>query len=213
MKCSVCNTEIEQNFCPKCGQYHKKNRISFKTILEDIFGSIFSIDKSFFSNIKMGLFQPEILITNYWNGFRGYYYSPGKFLMIASLFLLFPFSSEDGFFLIHISGNIAPNFVLLTFLIILFSLLSFIVYFKLKKNFWEHLILNIYNISLWTIIFVPISLLFSFFKWYSFSDIALYTYLLLIIIWNSKAFEMNKLKRFLYVTINLILLIIPFILM
>ena len=85
----MCTSEIKENYCSKCGQYYKSERISIKTILGDLFGNLFSIEKSFLKNIKMGLFQPKILITNYWNGFRGYYYTPSKFLVIASLFFYY----------------------------------------------------------------------------------------------------------------------------
>ena len=86
MKCSVCSTEIKENYCPKCGQYYTNEKISIKTMFSDLFGNIFSLEKSFFENIKIGLFKPKTLISNYWDGFRRYYYSPNRFLVIASLF-------------------------------------------------------------------------------------------------------------------------------
>ena len=74
MKCSICSTEIIENYCPKCGQYYKNERISIKTILSDLFANIFSLEKSFVEIIKIGLLHPKMLVTNYWNGFRNYYY-------------------------------------------------------------------------------------------------------------------------------------------
>ncbi len=213
MKCSVCSTEILENYCPKCGQHFKNERISIRTIFSDLFGNIFSLEKSFFKNMKVALYQPKMLISNYWNGFRGYYYSPSRFLTIAALFFILQISVANDFFGIHVFSKFAQQFTLLFVFILLFSLLSFIIYFRFKKNFYEHLILNIYNVSLWSIIFVPISLILSLFN----ADITLKTiflffFMLLIVIWNSKAFEMNKIKRFLYITINyLIVMLIPLI--
>ena len=102
-----------------------------------------------------------MLISNYWNGFRGYYYSPSKFLTIASLFFLLQISLTKDFFGIYVNSIFAQQFTLLLVFIILITFISFIVYFKFKRNFYEHLIMNIYNVSLWSIIFIPISMIFS----------------------------------------------------
>jgi len=105
MKCSVCSTEIKENYCPKCGQYYKDKRINFIVFLGDLFDGIFSLEKSFFKNIRIGLSQPERLVLNYWKGFRKFYYSPGKFFTIASLFLVLHYSIANDFLGIVIKGN------------------------------------------------------------------------------------------------------------
>ena len=211
MKCSVCSSEIKEKYCPKCGQYHKNEKISFKTIFGDLFGNLFSIERSFFKNIKVGILQPKTLITNYWNGFRGYYYSPSKFLTIGSLFFLLQISLKKKFLGISVTSKFAEQFTVLLFLIFLYSIITFIIYYKFKKNYFEHLILNIYNISLWSIIFVPISLLISSFGIDIISTTVLFIYLMLIIIWNSKVFELSNKKRLMYILLHLILLIFTFV--
>ncbi|MFK5878572.1 MAG: hypothetical protein QM478_03640, partial [Flavobacteriaceae bacterium] len=46
---------------------------------------------------------------------------------------------------------------------------------------------------------------------YNIKTIFIFLYMLSIIIWNSKVFEMNKLKRILYIILNyLMLLLIPY---
>jgi hypothetical protein len=210
MKCSVCKSEIKENYCSKCGQYYKHERISIKTILGDLFANIFSIEKSFLKNIKLGLFHPKMLITNYWNGFRGYYYSPSKFLIIGSLLFLSLNLLGKDFLGIYVSSNFAQQFTILIFLIILYSVCTFIIYYKFKKNFFEHLILNIYTVSLWSIIFAPISFLITSFGLSFISTIVLLVYLFLIIIWNSRVFELSNTKRFIYVILQVILLITSF---
>jgi len=213
MRCSVCSTEITENYCPKCGQYYKNERITIKTIFSDLFGNIFSLEKSFFKNIKTGLLQPKMLVTNYWNGYRNYFYSPSKFLTIASLFFILQISFVKDFFGIYVYSKFAQQFTLLFILIIVLSFSSFITYFKFKKNFYEHLILNIYTVSLWSFIFVPLSIFLSLLN--ANNDIKtgfIIFYVLLIIIWNSKVFNMIKTKRFYHIIINIVLLtIIPFI--
>ncbi len=206
MKCSVCSNEIKGNYCSNCGQYFKDSRVTITTIFGDIFDSIFSLEKSFFRNIRIGLSQPKTLVLNYWNGFRKFYFSPVKFFTIASLFLLVHYLIANDFLGLVVSSTISSQFVILLTNIILLTFLSFFLYIKFKKNIFEHLILNIYNVSLWTIIFVPISVILSLsVNNNSIEELFFIPYHLMIMIWNSKAFELTKLKRFVLVTTNLLL--------
>lgn len=207
MKCSVCSNEITGKYCSECGQYYKDKRINFTGFLGDLFDGVFSLEKSFFQNIRIGLTQPETLVLNYWKGFRKFYYSPGKFFTITSLFLLLHYSLANDFLGIVVSSNISSQFVILFINILLLTLSSFLLYLQFKKNFFEHLVLNIYNVSLWVILFFPISLVLSLSV--NNNKTEQYFYILfhiLVIIWNSKAFELTKTKRFIFVIINLIML-------
>ena len=206
MKCSVCLSEINEKYCSKCGQYYKGGRINFTSFLGDLFESVFSLEKSFLRNIRIGLSQPKALVLNYWNGFRKFYYSPGKFFTIASLFLALHYSIANDFLGTVVTGDISSQFIILLSNILLLTFSSFLLYIQFKKNLFEHLILNIYNVSLWIIVFFPISVILSL----TVNNDSIEGYLttpfhILIIIWNSKAFELTKLKRFLFVTINLVL--------
>lgn len=207
MKCSVCSNEIIGRYCSNCGQYYEQKRVNLSTFLKDLFDSIFSLEKSFLVNIRIGLRQPQTLVLNYWNGFRKYYYSPGKFFAIASLFLVLHYTIANDFLGLVVKSNISSQFVILLTNILLLTLSSFLLYIQFKKNFFEHLVLNIYNVSLWVIVFSPISLILSLAV--NNSKIEQYFYILfhvLVIIWNSKAFELTNSKRFLFVTINLLML-------
>ncbi|WP_340198821.1 hypothetical protein [Ascidiimonas sp. W6] len=206
MKCSVCSNEIKKNYCPNCGQYFKDNRVTISTLFVDLFDSIFSIEKSFLRNIKIGVSQPKTLATNYWNGYRKFYFSPGKFFTLASLFLVLHYLMANDFLGLVVASTISSQFVILITNIILLTFLSWSLYLKFKKNIFEHLILNIYNVSLWTIIFVPISIISSLtINNNAIEEIFFIPYHLLIMIWNSKAFDLTKIRRFLFVMINLIL--------
>lgn len=204
MKCSVCSGEIHENYCPKCGQYYNGKRVNTLTIVGDLFDSIFSLEKSFLQNIRVGLLKPKKLISNYWNGFRKYYYSPGKFFTLASLFLVLHYSIANDFLGLKVSSNISSQFVILIFNIVLLTILSFVLYIPYKKNVFEHLILNVYHVSLWIIIFFPISVTLSL----TLNDNIIEQYFFIlyhifVIIWNSRVFELSKLKRFLLVVLNL----------
>ncbi|BAO77025.1 hypothetical protein WPG_2795 [Winogradskyella sp. PG-2] len=206
MKCSACSNDIIENYCTNCGQYYKNSRVTKATVFGDLFYNTFSLEKSFFKNIIIGLNQPKTLVSNYWNGFRRFYFSPGNFFVIASLFLLLNYLIFKNFLGITITSNVSSQFVFLIFIIFLSTILSYLLYFKFKKNIYEHLIFNIYNVSLWTIIFVPISIILNLLIKNN-SVIALFfiPYTLLILIWNSTAFELTRLKRSVFVIINFIL--------
>ena len=207
MKCSVCSNEIRGSYCSNCGQYFKDSRVMSITILKDLFDNFFSLEKSFFLNIKIGLSEPKTIVLNYWKGFRKYYFSPLKFFTIASLFLLINYFISNDFLGLAVTSNISSHFAILLLNITILTILSFLIYFKFKKNIFEHLILNIYNVSLWTILFVPISIILSLSANNNgIAEFFLIPFHLLIMIWNSKAFELSKFSRFTFVTINLVLL-------
>ena len=203
MECSVCFNEIKENYCSNCGQYFNDSRVTSFTILWGLFDSFFSIEKSFLMNIKIGIKQPKTIVSNYWNGFRKYYFSPFQFFTIASLFLVMNYFFANDFLGLAVTSNISSHFAILLLNIILLTIFSFLLYFKFKKNIFEHLILNIYNVSLWTIIFVPLSIILSLATNYnSIAEFFLIPFHLLIMIWNSRVFKLSKLIRFRFVSIN-----------
>lgn len=206
MKCSVCSNEIRKNYCSNCGQYFKDRRVTSLTIFWGLFDSLFLIEKSFLMNMKMVLTQPQTIVSNYWNGFRKYYFSPFQFFTIASIFLIINHFFSNEFLGLTVTSNISSHFAILLLNIILLTIFSSLLYIKFKKNIFEHFILNIYNVSLWTIIFVPISIILSLIALNNgIAEYFLIPFHLLIMIWNSRAFELNKFNRFLFVTINLAL--------
>jgi len=205
MKCSVCSNQISEKYCSNCGQYFKDSGVTSITILWGLFESFFSLEKSIFMNIKIALTNPKTIVSNYWNGFRKYYFTPFQFFTIASLSLLINYYLFNNFLGLSLTvNNISSHFAVLALNIVLLTLFSTLVYLKFKKNIFEHLILNIYNVSLWTILFVPISIVLSLV--FENTDMARFFFIpfhLLILIWNSKSFELSKLKRFLFVVLNL----------
>lgn len=202
-KCSICNIEIEEKYCPRCGQYHTARRITNKKLFLDIIDGLYSLEKSFYTNMKVGLLRPGKLVNNFWNGYRGYFYSPGKFLAIALFSLLINFLIQDNFFMITVaSGNVGPNFLLLFLALVLNSFASWIVYFLHKKNFNEHFVMNMYTLSFWTIIMVPLSLLWGFLGVEYAEQISGILYILLTGVWNNRVFRMVWWQRLLYIFLH-----------
>lgn len=127
------------------------------TVGHDFLDNFFALDNSFISQLKWMLLDPKRVVQDYWNGYRKFYFSPVRFLLIATIFLGFNFLITGNKFL-NISISSSDDFVpltLVTFFLFtpLFSISSRLTFWKFKKNNYEHLVMNLYTISLWTIFF------------------------------------------------------------
>jgi len=205
MTCTNCGTEIESKHCPKCGQYKKAGKLTSFSVLRDFVGNIFSLESSIFQNLKIAFLDPGKLVNNYWDGFRGYYYSPAKFFVTAGLFVLIDSLWNDKFMGIVVSSKYAPQFSILIFSIIVVYLSSMIIYFKQKRNSTEQLILAIYLVSIWTIVFVPISAISNLIHDPQYPYL-LIPFFLLILIWNSKVFNLTRKQRWLHLLLHIFLI-------
>ena len=203
INCSNCGNEIMQNYCPNCGQKYVGKRISFKIIIEDFWDSLFSMDKSFWVIIKMMITNPNVVVLNYWNGFRNYYFPPFKFLLATSLILgLNLILFKNTFLGLKISAeNFSSQLGFVIILIPFLTISSYAAYFKFKKNLVEHLVMNVYNLSIWILVFSVISICVSYFKLDFLKYPALTLFLTVIFIWDSLVFEINKYQRIMYIFI------------
>jgi hypothetical protein len=205
--CSNCNTEIEKNYCPECGQKITHHKISILGMAEDFGGAFFSLDRSVWLNVKTMLLNPGKIVKNYWNGFRNFYFSPNKFLIISALFLSINFLLFRGVFL-GIPFNPKNISAQLLFLIIFLPFLTFssyLTYRIFKKNLVEHLVLNSYSLSIWLLIFSLGSVIINYSCLKFLEHPFLLLFLILIIFWNSRVFELSTLKRLLYTGLNLLI--------
>ena len=134
MKCSVCNTEIKANYCENCGQQYTKKKLTFKSLLTDVMSSLTDVEKNVFLNIYQIISYPNKIINGYWNGFRGYYYKPGKmlfyFVTIAGLSSLLLDSTIFG--LTFSAQNTISTELL--FVILFFPILTLSNYITYRKH-------------------------------------------------------------------------------
>jgi len=210
--CSICKQNYTSRYCPDCGQVKSTSRLTVLSLLNDIFSSFFSLEKSLFSNLVTLFKRPGFIINNYLDGYRNYHYSPFKLTIITSLCIAILFLITDSrFFVLNISeSSVQDQFLLLFFFVFLLSFTSHIVYYwQWKKSYLEHLIINLYSIGFWTIVFVPLALIDNLFldsQWLSWGLTAVY--FLLIIIWNSRVFDIQRPRvRFVYIVLNILVLL------
>lgn len=148
--------------------------------------------------------RPGQFINLYLEGYRNYYFSPMRFLILAAAMLAFAFLIGKNHFLymrIDLDGA-ASQIVFLVLFLPLFTLANWITYRHFKKNIFEHFVIVTYNLSFWVIIFSLISMALSFTDWDNIKLTAVIIFLGLILVWNSRPLKMGWLWRFLYPILN-----------
>lgn len=92
--CLNCNTPLQKddNFCPKCGQENKDQKVSLQVLLNDFFSNYLNFDSAFFKTIPVFLTKPGKLTTTFNEGKRKHFLHPIRLYLILSLFYFFTIS-------------------------------------------------------------------------------------------------------------------------
>ena len=99
MNCKNCNTEINHNYCPNCGQPTRLKRIDGRYILSEI-GSVFNFDKGILFTIRELILRPGQSVRKFVSNDRNRLVKPVIFIIITSLLyslLTHFFQIEDGY--------------------------------------------------------------------------------------------------------------------
>jgi len=99
MICKNCNTEIEQNFCPNCGQPSNLKRIDGQYVLSEI-SSVLNFDKGILFTIRELLLRPGFSIRKFVSNDRNRLVKPIFFIIITSLIyslVIHFFHIEEGY--------------------------------------------------------------------------------------------------------------------
>jgi hypothetical protein len=86
--CKNCNSPVEGNYCPECGQAKKTERLTFRNILKDFAEQVTELDTGFLRTLKDLTLQPGHMVRAYVLGQRKPYMRPFQFylLMLAVYF-------------------------------------------------------------------------------------------------------------------------------
>ncbi len=176
MTCKNCGHIFEGNFCNNCGQSSKVGRINLKNFLAEVSESVFQINRGFFYTLKELFLRPGYSIQEYLSGKRKSHFKPFGYVLILSTiyFLTTQFTDQSTWLDDIISGFLegaeggvfmeeAPpalawfskNFAYATLLLLpIFSLASYLSFFKSKTNYLEHIVLNSYITGQQTIFYL-----------------------------------------------------------
>lgn len=211
--CHNCSTLITGNFCSNCGQ-KKYKRIDKKYIWDELQYTLFHTNKGFLYSIKKILSNPGKTAREFINGNRVNHYKPILLVFILSgiaTFISYKLlklkevmndyytqsninSSQMGDFMNFLSSYTS---IIMLLLIPLFALSTWIAFKKWGHNYYEHLVMNAFILSFYTLISIifiyPVMFIFR----HSPNVFILITQLSLLIVplilfWFFKTFYKNK---------------------
>ncbi len=153
-KCLSCNSEVENNFCPFCGQKSSTKRFSMKHfVIHDFIHGVFHLDKGFLFTVKELVIRPGHSVREYIQGKRvdHFNYFTGFILLLAVGHFIGNYSQitgdqlfEDG----KMSGfhKVAKDFAkfILLATVPFYAFASYCVFKKAKLNYIEHLVMAMY---------------------------------------------------------------------
>ncbi|MBX2934020.1 MAG: DUF3667 domain-containing protein [Ferruginibacter sp.] len=211
--CHNCSALITGNFCINCGQ-KKYKRIDKKYIWDELQYTLFHTNKGFLYSIKKILKNPGKTAMEFINGNRVNHYKPILLVFILSgiaTFISYKLlklkevmndyytqkninSSQMGDFM-----NFLANYtsIIILLLIPLFALSTWIAFKKWGHNYYEHLVINAYIQSFYTLITIIIFYPVMFVVRHSPNTFYLITQLLMLIVplilfWFFKEFYKSK---------------------
>ncbi|TFV97511.1 DUF3667 domain-containing protein [Algoriphagus kandeliae] len=183
--CKNCGEALQGNFCSNCGQSAHIERVSFKSLLEDLSSSIFSLNAGFFFTYIQLFKRPGFSIREFLEGKRKAYVRPIAYLITASTIYFFlaillnqntfindfltGFSSAEQASADALPKNpildwFSKNYAYTVLLLIpVFSLASGICFRSERRNFLEHMVLNSYITGQQSFIYVSFNILNSIF--------------------------------------------------
>ena len=208
--CTVCKIDSEGNYCSHCGQQIQRQKTTFFSMIADIVLKAVDVEKSVFASIFILLKNPKLIIVNFWDGYRNYYPSPGKFLLyaiaVAALHIAYVDKHVMGILINidYINPQIAFWIIILPFL----TLAPYLTFVKKKISFTKHLIANLYIAACF---FILVTVMCDIIKLTygisNFSNVT-FAFIFLVIFWNARVFTQRK--GLLYVFLNSIITLLMF---
>ena len=87
MICKNCGTEFEGNFCNHCGQKSTVERLTWRSVWDNILHGIFHVDNTFVKTTRTLVVHPDRLISDYFAGRRKGYMAPIPLLAVWCVIL------------------------------------------------------------------------------------------------------------------------------
>ncbi len=91
-ECLNCGADVEDRFCPHCGQKASVKKLNWHSLLEEVFHFFTHIEKGFLKTTAQLVARPGVLCKNYLDGKRKRYQKPIAFLLIWITIFLVIFS-------------------------------------------------------------------------------------------------------------------------
>lgn len=211
--CQNCNRPILENFCSNCGQ-KKYKRIDRKYLIDELQYSVIHTNKGFFYSVKNIILNPGKTARNFIDGNRVNHYKPILLAFVLSgisAFLSFKvLNFNEKMHYIYAENNIPESLMrdlmailssysslMMLLFIPIISIITVLVFRKWGQNYYEHIVMNAYIqscYSIFTIILVYPLLYFFRHDIKAFTSISMYSMfaISIIMIWFYKGFYREK---------------------
>jgi len=167
MICKNCEHNISGNYCANCGQSTYTGRLNLLTFLNEVSESVFQLNKGFFYTLRELFVRPGESLREFLDGKRKRHFKPIAYVLMLSTvyFVITKFIGQetwvDGFLSGWSNGVeaddlneqkvnstlswFAENFAYTSLLLLpVFSLASYLSFYKFKVNYLEHIVINAY---------------------------------------------------------------------
>ncbi|MFM9951502.1 MAG: DUF3667 domain-containing protein [Saprospiraceae bacterium] len=166
MNCKNCGHRVDEKFCSHCGQNSKVDRINFPNFLNEVSESVFQINKGFFYTLRELFVRPGNTLKEFINGKRKNHFKPIAYVLTLSTvyFLITQVTNQktlmddavsgwmigatgqnSGVEINKITTWFSKNYAYSTLLLLpVFSIASYLSFFKFGKNYLEHIVINSY---------------------------------------------------------------------
>ena len=226
--CFNCGNSVTENYCAHCGQ-KKYSRIDKKYIVNELQDTILQTNKGFLFSLKNILKNPGRTAKEFIDGSRISHYKP-----ILLAFLLSGISAFISFKIIGfkeiieqyysqqnmssplmidiLSFTTSYNSIIMLSFIPLLGIVTKIAFRKWGQNYYEHIVMNAYILSVYTIVNIVIIYPILFFLktdanlFFQTSGLSILT-IPLIMIWFFKGFYKDKSLKSIFVRVLLIILL------
>lgn len=166
--CLNCDYSINENFCSNCGQKRFK-RIDKKYVTDELQYLLVHTNKGFLYTIKKLIKNPGKTAREFIDGNRVNHYKPLLLTFVLSgisAFITFKIIGLEKIMRNVLSGNhlnskfmndymtisSSYNSIFMLFLVPLFAFITWLAFHKLKNNYYEHIVMNSYILSLYIIV-------------------------------------------------------------
>lgn len=207
--CSICNIPVQEAYCGRCGQKISGKTATTSSLITDFISNFFSVERSGFATIFRVLRNPKPIVENYYIGNKNYYASPGKILLYAIAVAAIHVSFFDKKVLgISVEDdNFSAQYLFWIVLFPVLLLVSNLTFIRSERRLSKHLISIVYISSSLFIVLILINDLVAYATDSILGIWSFLTFMLLVIIWNSRV--LTKGGRF-RIVINTIVQIIIF---
>lgn len=155
-RCKQCNLDGKGNFCNNCGQTYTTKRITTGSIVHEMFHFFSHLDKGILYTLKMLMISPGKMQKEYIDGYRAKHQKPFSMFFLCATISTLIYYWVNLILLKHFNAGNADEasffhqyYVILQIIMLpLYTLFTYLFFFKSRYNFAETFVLLLYSLSI-----------------------------------------------------------------